>query len=483
MSESEIYIAILLGLVICLLNWRAGFCLCLVAGFFQDPIRKVIPEQPVYFTALVVAFVAMTLVGAYLHGIQISFRPIHAWNGILRTPLNLFIILVLIQGSVAFIKTGNLVIAGIGLIAYLSPLPAVLLGYHFGRSEQAIASFIKVYLVICLAMLSGIYLSYVGYDWKLLESVGEGLTAFSPSGDKLELLPGFLRSPEIAAWHAATSICMIILLSSLRRQGSSMWVAGVMVLFLGGALLLTGRRKFLAEIVLFACAYCLLLIWFRKGVTQYVVLLVGGMFVACLAYAYLPSGEFKSEMSSYSERGASVQGDAMDRATLMTVDSFQWVVAQNGILGAGAGTGSQGAQHFGGGSELVGGAAEGGLAKVLAELGVPGLLLLCWLVISLVRYIFSVLVYIGNGDPSLTKLTIGITAFLAANAPVYAIAHQVFGDPFVLTILGMLLGFIMAMPRVQKASFLNQQSGAQYLDDHQMDDRRVRGNIIATSGR
>jgi len=127
------------------------------------------------------------------------------------------------------------------------------------------------------------------------------------------------------------------------------------------------------------------------------------------------------------------------------------VIARNGILGSGAGTGSQGAQHFGGGSNIVGSAAEGGLGKVLAELGVPGLLLLLWLVISFARYIWSIILYVTRErdvDPSLAKLVFGLVAFLMTNAFVYTIAHQAYGDPFVLIILGFFLGFVMATPKM-----------------------------------
>ena len=140
------------------------------------------------------------------------------------------------------------------------------------------------------------------------------------------------------------------------------------------------------------------------------------------------------------------------RASLMTVESFQYVIAKNGIFGSGAGTGSQGAQHFGGGAEIVGAAAEGGLGKVLAELGVPGLALLLWLVVSFARYIWAILIHVKSDVPVRATLTFWLLSFQAANASVYVIAHQVFGDIFVLVILGFSLGFILAIPQMQKAS-------------------------------
>src|SRR5262249_17791927 len=158
-----------------------------------DPIRKLIPDEPVYLTALVAAPLVMTLLGAYLRNVRLSFRPIHSCNKVLQAPLGLFVLLVLVQSVAALIRTGNLVIAGIGALSYLAPLPAILLGYQFSRSGQDIVRLGRVYLVVSLVMISGLYLSYSGYDWTILRSVGGGLVAYSPSGEELVLYSGFLR--------------------------------------------------------------------------------------------------------------------------------------------------------------------------------------------------------------------------------------------------------------------------------------------------
>lgn len=455
MSDFEIYGLLAVGLAVCFANWRTGVFICFVVGFLQDPMRKLVADQPVFFTALVAAPLAMTLLGAYLRRVRISFKPIHAWNKSLRIPLDLFVLLVLLQTVVGFINTGSAIIAGIGLLAYLAPLPAILLGYQFSRSAREIIRLIKFYVLGSILMVSGIYLSYLGYDWKALISVGEGLIAFAPTGEKLVLYSGFFRSPEIAAWHAAAAICgLIILAAVIRNQVATKLAAGALVPFLFGALLLTGRRKFLVEIFLFLSSYGLLLVWSQRtaiksaALMRLALIFASGVAAASIGYIYLASDVTATNVLPYYSRGASVQQDVGERVSVMTTESFQYVLAQNGVLGSGAGTGSQGAQHFGGGSRVVGGAAEGGFAKVLAELGVPGLVLLLWLAISLARYLWSVLLVIKDGDPQLSKLAFGLLAFLVTNGFVYAIAHQVFGDPFVLIILGFFLGFVMAMPRM-----------------------------------
>ena len=456
MTDIEVFTLIIVAMALSFANWRVGVLICVAVGFLQDPLRKLIPGEPIYFTALVGAPLAMTLLGAHLRKVPISFRPLHSWNSALRRPLNIFILFVAIQSVAAVIKTGRPTVGGIGALSYLAPLPAILLGYQFSRRERDVNKFIKIYLMIGVGMVAGIYLSYAGLDWRALKSVGAGLFIYSLEKGRLDLYSGFLRSPEIAAWHAAACVCLLIILAiPARRNTVFKWGSGVMVLFLVGALLLTGRRKFLVEILLFVSIYALLLVWFRKAaiksaiISKSAMVLAGGLIIGSVGYMYFSSDIAATEMRPYYERGLSVRNDVTQRVSVMTLESFQYVIAQNGILGSGAGTGSQGTQHFGG--QTTGAAAEGGLAKVLAELGIPGILLLIWLAISLGRYMWAIAQHVSSHpdiNPSLRQLILGLQAFLVTNAFVYVIAHQIFGDPFVLIVLGFFIGFVFAVPKM-----------------------------------
>jgi hypothetical protein len=455
MSNFEVYGLLAVAMAVCFANWRTGVFICFLVGFLQDPVRKLMPGEPVVMTALVGAALAVTVLGAHLRRVRISFKPIHSWNKALRVPLDLFVLLVLAQTVVGFINTGSAIIAGIGLLAYLSPLPAILLGYQFSRSAREITGLVKFYVFGSVLMVSGVYLSYLGFDWKTLVSVGESLIAYAPTGEKLVLYSGFFRSPEIAAWHAAAAACALITLAVVSRGRLLIKLAaGALTPFLLGAILFTGRRKFLVEIFLFVSTYILLLVWSQRksnesaAMVRLAMVFASGVAIASIAYILVASDATSTNVRPYYARGATVQEDVAERVSVMTIDSFQHVIAKNGVLGSGAGTGSQGAQHFGGGAQIVGGAAEGGVAKVLAELGLPGIALLGWLAVSLIRYLLSILSAIKGKDPQLSRLALGLLAFLVTNGFVYIVAHQVFGDPFVLIILGFLLGFVMAMPRI-----------------------------------
>ena len=167
------------GLGICAAKWRLGFLLCIIVGCLQDPIRKIVPGEPVYLTSAILIYVAATCLGAYLGGRRFSLRPIHAWNNSLKSPLMLFMVLVVIQSVVSFVRFASPVLAAIGFLAYVTPVPGILLGYHFARREKETYKFINIYLALTVIMVGGVYLSYFGFDWKTLNSVGEELFVYN----------------------------------------------------------------------------------------------------------------------------------------------------------------------------------------------------------------------------------------------------------------------------------------------------------------
>ena len=68
MNEYLLLLIAAVGLIVCVANWRIGFLLCVLVGCVQDPIRKLIPDQPVFITSTIILFVVATGVGAYLRG-------------------------------------------------------------------------------------------------------------------------------------------------------------------------------------------------------------------------------------------------------------------------------------------------------------------------------------------------------------------------------------------------------------------------------
>ena len=450
MTENLVLLIILIGMFLCLRNLPHGLLMCLLFGFLQDPIRKMTPNQPIALTMLVGVFVAVTYLGAKMQGRLFPLRAIHEWDKSLKKPLTLFIFIVLTQCVVAYAHTDSIILPIIGLVAYLTPLPAGMLAYSYAANGHNIEKFLRYYLVFAVVMVSGIYLSFLGFDWELLKTVGEPLLVYT--ANHIVTLPsGFFRAPEIAAWHAGAACCFVIILAFSSPSRTFKIAAPFLAVFLIGAVFMTGRRKMLVEVALFIPLFLLFISYFQRRGLKLVVAVVMISIVAITTLS--ATGVFKDLTDSPSgtylfRRGKSVQGEAVGRVQNATVNSFYSVIDRNGLLGSGAGTGSQGAQHFGGGGKLVGLAAEGGLGKILAELGLHGLLAFIFLLYGTGRYLWRVMTNISHGDPLQARLFYGMAAFVLTNLWVYTIAHQAYGDVFVLLVLGWLMGFVFAAPSV-----------------------------------
>lgn len=452
MTEVALIFVALTALVPCLLHAPTGFALTLVAGLVQDPIRKTLPEEPIYITVLSGLFLGTTLVGLLLRGRRLGFGTLMSWNRVLVEPLVLFLVLVVVQSGVTFAKTGNPALAGLGMLAYGAPLPAFILGFHLGGSERRVRRYLVLYIAGATAMVSGVYLSVLGVDWDLLRSVGVGLHAYSPFGGILDLHPGFFRGSELAGWHGAAAASLAVILFVTRRRATAPILVSLLMLFLLGAVLFTGRRKFLVETAVFLLLFGVGLWYWRAGGGRFRVLLLTTGVLAALGIVWFVTPSVLEMVSPYYVRGLYVSDEAPDRVVGLTFVAFRWIILRNGFWGAGAGMGSQGAQYFGGGWQAVGSAAEGGPGKVLAELGVPGLILLLWLGVAFARYAHSVVKDARRREPARLRLALGLGAFVAANAVVFVIAHQIFGDVFVLIVLGWIAGTLCAVPHMRLGS-------------------------------
>jgi hypothetical protein len=88
------------------------------------------------------------------------------------------------------------------------------------------------------------------------------------------------------------------------------------------------------------------------------------------------------------------------------------------------------------------------LGKIVAELGVPGLVLVFWIVGALLLHLGRLIPAVARLDNPIVPFFLGLVAFLGANIPLFIVATQIFGDLFVLLILGWIFGFSMAISDV-----------------------------------
>jgi len=433
------------AVVLAMRDWRMGLYASTAVGFLQDPLRKLVPDQPVTYTVLVVVVFAACVLGALLRGELPRLGEVFRWYPNLRAPVALFATLVLLQSLRTLLVSRSLVLAGLGVLSYLSPVVAIVLGQRLFASPDAFARWLRFYLLATTVVTATVFAQFFGTSNTLFASIG--LDTVYGVGGRIQMMCGVMRSSEIAAWHIGIGACVALTFSTtavrVRSRLVYSFVAAVSLL----AVFLTGRRKMLAEFALFLLCYLLLLLRHQQGATRIVRFAAVGALGLVAAASYLIATGREDRLLPYLSRGVSVIQESEQRLSGMTVSQFGWVVESNGFLGSGAGTGAQGSQYFGGGTAYVGGGAEGGAAKVLAELGVPGALAALWLAAALGGCIFRTARFGTAANASTARLFYGIGSLFPANAAVFVTAHQVFGDPFVVILIGLMLGAFFALPR------------------------------------
>ena len=265
---------------------------------------------------------------------------------------------------------------------------------------------------------------------------------------------GLFRASEIAAWHAMTAACFVVLMTFLRRTNFTRLLTAVIVAaVLIGIGVLTGRRKIVIEFAVFVSTYFILWAILEKRVGKLAI--IAFTTAALVGYAWL-AAELREgvpeqvdagslDYSSYVERSQSVFQDAPSRFVELGIAPVMWAYDSFGLFGAGLGVGTQGTQHFGGGGDIAG-AAEGGLGKITLELGIPGLFVMGWFGISVFRHLWRIMRAASRHSLRMARLSFGLFSFLVANLAGFSVATQAYGDLFILLILSWTLGFLLAVP-------------------------------------
>lgn len=446
-----------------MLDWRKGMVMCVLVGIAQDPLRKLAPNQPIYYVVLVGVIFAIAWIRAALMRVRLGPSVIHGWRENLKVPFSLFIGLVIVQAMHSLVRYDSFLMPGIGLLVWLAPIPAVVLAYQFAarRGVLGVRRWMQFYILVALASLSGVYFEYMGFNWPTLGEIGEGQIIYDV-GTVLKAYSGFYRASEIAAWHAAAIACFVFMLSMGKRATLFRVVIALLLIGLLVSLgILTGRRKMLVEITIFLSTYFFLVAWLQRGLARLSVAMlaagaIGYVVIVGFVAPDLVQNSYTKRMSienadriqGYAARGQSVFTDLPARVNAVGLQPVISAIDTFGWLGAGLGTGSQGTNAVAEAHGIDRWSAEGGLGKIAMELGIPGLLLVIWLLGALARHLHWQLVAVAKISPQHARMAYGLVAFLVANAATFSVATQAYSDLFVLLILGWCVGFLLAMPQL-----------------------------------
>lgn len=423
-------------------DWRKGLLAVLVIGVLQDVFRKLTTGAPSYYVLWSTVIYAVVVLVAFARR-EVSYRSsFYLRDQAVRGFLVMFFIMIGLQMVNSMMRFSNPAIAVLGGLFYFGPFIAMLVAVAFIDSIDRIRQFLLTYLIIFIPTCLTVYLSPVlAAHFPVLSDVGTFIgreLVIYDVGTRLSSNPGVLRVGEIAAWHAATCIAFLSILTMLSKNTASRMLNVLLILLMLGVIVLTGRRKMLAAISIFFAVQWGLLIWYRMGVRKLAVtFFAAAVVIAGSLLIYSPS----EQSALYLQRSQTVYVSLGDRMEL-TWNLVKSAVNHSGILGLGAGSTSQGAR-FVGLSQAAGGASEAGLGKIMVELGPLGFLIVLTLIPLAMRQVLSRLNLVKSLDQRLLVYQVSFVAFLLANFAAFAVASQLFGDLFVLIIIGTVAGFIV----------------------------------------
>lgn len=429
-------IAVLVAVALAFRNWRHGLYAMVVIGILQDPARKLTPGTPVVMTFTVVLVYLAILVSAY-RVLQQNRREFGTRfpNIYAAGTLILFFIALAAVNGIASYGISYWKVPVLSLVTYLLPLPAVFVGYTFMQREEDLYKFLRFYAAMTSVALIGTIFEYVRYDSQALGLVAMNTTDVYRhiQGINVRMLAGFYRAPDIMAWHAATltAIAMLMAVRGGLRRRSWPWIAVMGWGFLNA--MLSGRRKALLYIGVFAA----LLIWryFRRMKPAEIIAV---MVAACVIGGVLYGLSGRGEGRAYVAGAQSTREELLSRLEGGAIETIR----QNGWLGAGLGAATQGAQHLAPQGRIIGW-QEAGLSKLIIEVGVPGVLAI-FLFAGTALSLLLRLTRIGDVPGSSQVLRAGLFAFLGGNIINFMASAQAYSDPVLTLLTAFMAGALFA---------------------------------------
>ena len=437
-----------LSALLTLFNWKYGVTALVTIGFLQDPLRKLVPGEPAYVSLSVGLLLLILIISFSVHNRVPNILKGNDLRKYILYPLVSLLILLAVQFFNSLIRHDSLIIPVLGLFSYVLPLMTITIGYEmFSNSHNQALKLFGVYALLYSILIIFLFMEYYGIDLNILGEVGEGIIIYD-LGTAFRGYTGLMRSPDIAAWHAASAIMFLTIVVVCRQHRSLIIIIALLLLFVGGGIL-TGRRKFIAELLIFGSVYWFLLSYFQQGSKKLSVLVLTVLLIGYLLIQQITTlNDQERFVNIYLERGKTVFADMPDRFKILGLETIVWAYYRTGLTGAGLGASTPGARHFTEELESYGGAGEGGLGKIMLELGIMGLITIAWFSISLFRYIWISLQIATAASQTLARLSYGLFAYLIANIATFIVATQVYNDLFVVIVVALITGYLLAVRKI-----------------------------------
>ncbi|HEY3964460.1 MAG TPA: hypothetical protein VGM05_07860 [Planctomycetaceae bacterium] len=439
MIEPIYYAILAAAFALAVVDWRLGLYLCLAFDVVRDPVRKLAEGHLVYITVSAATLWIAVFVGM-LHALgQQVFSPVRMLPSF-RNAINLLLLGLIPAAMVSVLSySGGWKIAAVGFASYTLPIMGTIVGFHLPRRSDELWRLLRFYCLVNAIMLAGTIFEFLKYDWPVLGGINM-VWVRQQTGHLVELISGFYRSPDVMGLHAA-NLTMFSTVLSMHPRTKYRWFWFAVIIWGTVCLFLSGRRKMIGMLLVFAAVY-LGLRMKRTGFASVVPFFVIASSVGGAVFLVLREGKSTEEYATYAQT-AFTEGSERFQENVIggVVDSLQ----QSGMLGLGLGTATQGRYYV----EALQGAKtwqEDGISRIFAELGLIGALCAGLAVANLLRAAYLA----WRMVPVLShvhEIQIGLVAIIAASAASFIISHQAFsGDPCALLLVSLLFGVLLSGP-------------------------------------
>ena len=306
--------------------------------------------------------------------------------------------------------------------------------------------------------MGGIYaftvlLDFRGVDIPLFEEVGTGIL-ITFEGAAKSGASGLWRTSESASWHLAAAACFSIILTfSNRDVGWQIFYITLAVVF-SFLSVTTGRRK--SQVLILAFIGIYLLIFSRQtspaSRERIIMSVLGGAGVSFAFVSMLLLDLLGANFDAFLDRASTSAEGLGERIQAQGFNALLQGFEVSGGMGLGLGAGSNlGNINVGtnrGTIDGLGFVAEGGGGRLVVELGIPGVILIGWILLAALQMLWRNLRLLRFLSVEEIALLTGTLSFGLANIVFFFSAAQLYSDPFILIMLGISIGPILSVPVV-----------------------------------
>ncbi len=423
-------------------NWRTAMFLILVVGLLQDPVRKLTPEAPSIFvlSTLPIWFAAFIK----MRGVEQRFIALFSRDYLALISRMRMFVLMLIPGCIVMLMRGLFLwkVVLLGAFGYIAPILGIIVGFVFSLNTKHLLRFLAFYCFLVALMLSGTLMEYKNIfpEWQAIGTSAMKMVwiKYVSYGHTIYMKAGFFRSPDIMGWHASMMTMLALTLFFVNRSRSLGWIWLVFAVWGVICIVISGRYKMIATTIAWGVSYSVL-VYLYQGIGRVIgIAVIGVMVIVGMSMVSNRIGLGGSDFMLYASSPLSYSAERADKHGVKAVIS---TYRQVGFWGNGMGSATQGVRHTG--IKFKKGWQEGGLSKMMGELGGVGLIFFILLCISLLAALISNIkgrLYKGH----LFDLRAGIISIIFANAFAFVVSAQIFSDLFVISIISMCVGFVLS---------------------------------------